>query len=129
MAHSNSKAQIVHHVYHHDPTRIGKKAEDIFCYWTSKQGTYLTRHGAKLPARLPKPNKSNNAILPGVYEHFKGNFYYVVDCLELFGTGTFYVIYFSLKPGETVKWFYRPADEFSEFVKRDSRQAQRFRKI
>ena len=60
----------------------------------------------------------------GVYRHFKGNLYQLLDVARHSETGEKMVIYRALY-GERGLWV-RPADMWDEVIERDGRQYRRF---
>ena len=60
----------------------------------------------------------------GVYRHFKGNLYQLLDVARHSETGEKMVIYRALY-GERGRWV-RPAAMWDEVIERDGRQYQRF---
>lgn len=63
-------------------------------------------------------------IQPGIYKHFKGNFYEVIDVARHSETMAFHVIYRALY-GERGLWI-RPLEMFDEMIEREGRRLKRF---
>ncbi len=63
-------------------------------------------------------------ISKGIYRHFKGNRYQVIELARHSETGEDYVVYRALY-GDRGTWV-RPAAMFSETIERDGRKVQRF---
>ncbi len=64
------------------------------------------------------------SIKPGKYQHFKGNFYEVIDIAKHSETLEEYVVYKALY-GEQKLWV-RPAKMFTELVEKDGKKVPRF---
>ena len=64
------------------------------------------------------------SIPRGIYRHFKGNRYQVIELARHSETGEDYVVYRALY-GDRGIWV-RPAAMFSETIERDGEQVQRF---
>ncbi|HLS98497.1 MAG: DUF1653 domain-containing protein [Porticoccaceae bacterium] len=63
-------------------------------------------------------------VTPGLYRHFKGNFYQVVDIARHSETGEEMVVYRALY-GERGLWV-RPLALFDETLERDGKAVKRF---
>jgi len=66
----------------------------------------------------------NVKIQKGLYKHFKGNIYKVLDTAKHSETLEEHVVYVSID-NETDLWI-RPASMFLEVIERDGKQFQRF---
>lgn len=127
VARKNVEARLAHCIYYHDPGKVGDTYAGILWYWIGPNGTYLNREVQQAPSSLE--TGSPGQVKPGNYQHFDGEFYHVVDCLKLQGTEAYYVIFFPQKPGESVKWYYQEANEFTELVRVGRVKKPRFRQI
>lgn len=63
-------------------------------------------------------------ILRGIYQHFKGNRYQVIELARHSETGEDYVVYRALY-GDRGVWI-RPATMFCENIERDGKEFERF---
>ncbi len=65
-----------------------------------------------------------NTIKKGIYQHFKGQKYEVLDLATHSETGEQYVVYKALY-GDFGTWI-RPLDMFTETIERDEKEIKRF---
>lgn len=70
---------------------------------------------------------SSQEITPGIYQHFKGNQYQVVDIARHSESLDEHVVYKALY-GEFGLWV-RPLPMFAETIERDGKRIERFRRI
>ncbi len=63
-------------------------------------------------------------LAPGIYRHFKGNQYEVIEIATHSGTGEKFVVYRALY-GEREMWI-RPVEMFDETIVRDGKAIKRF---
>jgi len=63
-------------------------------------------------------------ISSGLYQHFKGNYYEVIDIAKHSETEEEYVVYRPLK-GDSGTWI-RPLNMFTETIERDGKVLSRF---
>jgi hypothetical protein len=127
VARKDIEVQLAHCIHYHDSENKGETYAGVLWYWMSPNGAYLNQDVNHPPNCSVKTEPG--PVSPGNYLHYKGNYYHVVDCLKLQGTDRYYVIYFPQKPGESIKWFYREANEFTELVKVGRAKKPRFRRI
>lgn len=66
-------------------------------------------------------------VIPGKYQHFKGNFYQVLHVAKHSETEEQYVVYQPLY-GDRDIWI-RPLEMFSEQIERDGKTFHRFQKV
>ncbi len=75
------------------------------------------------------PIRSNSALKPGIYKHYKGGFYKVIGIARHENTEEEMVVYRSisrgLENGEGPLWV-RPIDQFTEIVEAKEKRVQRF---
>lgn len=69
------------------------------------------------------------AIVPGVYEHYKGKRYFVLGLSRHSESGEVTVVYRPLYDSDWPHLFHRPAAMFHETVVVDGRQVPRFRLV
>lgn len=70
---------------------------------------------------------SSQEITPGIYQHFKGNQYQVVDIARHSESLDEHVVYKALY-GKFGLWV-RPLPMFAETIERDGKRIERFRRI
>lgn len=70
---------------------------------------------------------SLQVITPGIYQHFKGNQYQVVEIARHSESLDEHVVYKALY-GEFGLWI-RPLSMFAETIERDGKRIERFRRI
>lgn len=68
-----------------------------------------------------------SSIKKGRYQHFKGNFYEVIDVARHSETQEYFVVYRALY-GDNGLWI-RPLDMFNETIERDGKMIKRFQYI
>ena len=66
------------------------------------------------------------SIENGIYKHFKGNLYEVIDCAKHSETEEIHVVYRPLE-GDGSLWI-RPLAMFDETIERDGKTLKRFKK-
>ena len=80
-------------------------------------------------ARVTEPTyeEAVKTIAPGLYQHFKGNYYKVLGIARHSETTEPMVVYQALY-GESAVWV-RPAGMWNEVIERDGKRFQRFRRL
>ncbi|KQM83147.1 DUF1653 domain-containing protein [Agromyces sp. Leaf222] len=74
-----------------------------------------------------QPAPSTRGVVPGLYEHYKGNRYEVLELARHSETEEWFVVYRALY-GERGVWI-RPLDMFAEHVSVDGIEVPRFRRV
>jgi hypothetical protein len=92
----------------------------------------MHRHARRIPPAnisIHKIPMTNGTILPGVYQHYKGEKYFVLGVSKNTETGEICVVYRPLYETDWPQLVHRNAQMFMENVTVDGRQMPRFRLI
>ncbi|MEF9895002.1 MAG: DUF1653 domain-containing protein, partial [Clostridia bacterium] len=88
----------------------------------------FSRFGRRCKPMSPNAMEAcGQAVLPGLYRHFKGNLYRVLLCAQHSETGEMMVVYQALREGGGT-WV-RPARMWHELVTQDGQVQARFTRI